>query len=275
MKETIEAFRRDGAAVLRDVLPLAWIERMRSAVDRILAKPGPLGMEYTDAGKSGRFYGDFFLWLREPEIRAFVFDSPLPVIAAEMMGAKSVRFFYDQLLVKEPGTAERTPWHHDLPYWPLKGTQILSIWVPFDKVTPESGAVTYVAGSHLWGKMFRPSGFRETTTYAKVYEASGFEPMPDISAEAAKHRLLSWSLEPGDVLLHHPLTVHGAGGNSTSDTRRRALAMRYTGDDVTWDPRPGNFMENPALRAHIPDPGLPAGAPLAEPLFPEIWSATR
>jgi hypothetical protein len=24
-------------------------------------------------------------------------------------------FFYDQLLVKEPGTAEKTPLHHDLP----------------------------------------------------------------------------------------------------------------------------------------------------------------
>ena len=27
--------------------------------------------------------------------------------------------FYDQLRIKEPGTVKRTPWHHDMPYWPL------------------------------------------------------------------------------------------------------------------------------------------------------------
>ena len=35
-----------------------------------------------------------------------------------MMGCRRVNFFFDQLIVKEPGTAQRTPWHQDLPYGP-------------------------------------------------------------------------------------------------------------------------------------------------------------
>jgi len=55
--------------------------------------------------------------------------------------------------------AEETPLHHDLPYWPVRGEQIISIWVLFDLATPESGAVTYVRGSHRWGKMYSPAAF--------------------------------------------------------------------------------------------------------------------
>ena len=36
-----------------------------------------------------------------------------------MMASGSVDFFYDQLFVKEPGTAHPTPWHQDQPYWPV------------------------------------------------------------------------------------------------------------------------------------------------------------
>ncbi len=64
------------------------------------------------------------------------------------MGVDKVWFFYDQLLVKEPNTAEPTPWHQDGPYWPLRGEQVMSIWVPFDHATRETGVVTYVKGSH-------------------------------------------------------------------------------------------------------------------------------
>jgi hypothetical protein len=35
------------------------------------------------------------------------------------------------------------------------------------------------------------------------------------------------------------MTVHGAPGNSRKDRRRRGYTVRYTGDDVTYDDRPG------------------------------------
>jgi hypothetical protein len=32
------------------------------------------------------------------------------------------------------GTLERTPWHHDQPYYPVDGEQIVSLWMPLDPV---------------------------------------------------------------------------------------------------------------------------------------------
>jgi ectoine hydroxylase-related dioxygenase (phytanoyl-CoA dioxygenase family) len=124
-----------------------------------------------------------------------------------------------------------------------------------------------VKGSHLWRRTFRPQAFDESN--AAAFAASPYEPMPQI--DAGGHDLLSWSLNPGDVLVHKGLTIHGAAGNATADRRRRALALRYTGDDVRYSTRPGTFMEMASVRAHVPAPGLVDGAPLDGPLFPAVW----
>jgi ectoine hydroxylase-related dioxygenase (phytanoyl-CoA dioxygenase family) len=265
--EAAEALARDGAAVLRQVLPADWIERMRAAIERQLAEASPTAAEYGHG--AGRFHGDFFLWLRSDDFRAIALDSPLPRLAAALMGSQTARLFYDQLFVKEPGAVERTPWHQDLPYWPVSGRQVVSIWIPFDPVGPENGVVTYIKGSHRWGRTFRPKAFDEAN--AGAFAASPYEPMPDIDRAAPAHEFLTWRLEPGDVLAHLGLTIHGAAGNSTADTRRRALALRYTGDDARYDPRPGTFMEMQSVRANVPAPGLEPGQPLAEPLVPAAW----
>lgn len=269
----ISAYERDGATVLRNVVPLAWIERMRTAIDRILnaSEPGPLAYEYTAEEAPGRYYGDFFLWRRDEDFRAFMAESPLPELASQILSSATVRFFYDQLLVKEPGTAEETPWHHDLPYWPLRGTQIVSVWVPFDRATKESGVVSYVAGSHRWGRLFAPAAFKADSGFADTYAKAGLEPLPDLSHVHEDHEVLCWELEPGDVLIHHPLTLHYAAGNSTAQVRRRSLALRYLGDDAVYDGRPGTFMENPRVRAALPDLALADGDPIDGPLFPRVW----
>jgi ectoine hydroxylase-related dioxygenase (phytanoyl-CoA dioxygenase family) len=267
----LDAYHRDGAAVVRGVVPSDWIERMRAAIDDVLQAPSPLGYEYTAAGAPGRYYGDFFLWRERAEFRAFMAESPLPELAARVMSSRRVRFFYDQLLVKEPGTAEETPWHHDLPYWPLRGEQILSIWVPFDAVSRETGAVTYIRGSHRWGKLFAPAAFSGDSGFASVYEKAGLEPLPDIASQIDCYELLCWDLEPGDVLLHHPLTLHHASGNASADRRRRGLALRYIGDDAVFDARPGTFLESPRIRDSIPPLALRDGDAIRGALFPEVW----
>lgn len=272
----IRAYRQDGAAVIRGIVPLAWIELMRGAVDRILAEPGRASVEYTPAGKPGRYYGDFYIWMRDPDFGAFMRHSPMPELAAQLMGAKRVSFFYDQLLVKEPGTEEPTPPHQDLPYWPVKGKDIMSIWVPFDPVRQESGAVQYIKGSHRWGKMYAPAAFGQRTGFQSIYDKAGFETMPPLEALLAGQSVLSWETEPGDAVVHHPLTIHFSAGNRTADLRRRALALRYLGDDACYDARAGTFMENPKVRALFASEDLlrfEDGAPMTNAAFPLVWPA--
>lgn len=126
------SYDEDGVACLRRVFPAEWIEQLSADVEQALARPGPKAEEYTRPGSPGRFFGDLDLWRRHEIFRRFVFESPAARIAGETMGAHKVNFFYDQLLVKEPGTRERTPWHQDQPYWAVSGWQVCSIWLPLD-----------------------------------------------------------------------------------------------------------------------------------------------
>jgi len=270
-RQEIAEYEQNGAHVLRGVLPMEWIEVMREAVERILQQPGDASVEYTPKGKTGRYYGDFFIWRRDPAFRAFMQESPMPEIAAQVMDAQCLNFFYDQLLVKEPNTAEPTPWHQDLSYWPVRGNQVISVWVPFDAANEESGVVVYVKGSHKWGKLFAPSTFGDNTGFADTYAKAGLEPLPDIEAERDKYEILSWEMVPGDVLIHHPLTLHYASGNRSKTGRRRGLALRYLGDDASFDDRPGTFLENKKVMATVPAITLKDGEGFSGDLFPRVW----
>ena len=110
----------------------------------------------------GRFHGNVRLWETDGELRRFCLDGPLPALAASLLGAGKVNLFYDQLFVKEPGTENRTRWHNDLPYWPVRGSQIMSFWIPLDTVTVDSGALEFIPGSHAWGTWYQPETFGKT-----------------------------------------------------------------------------------------------------------------
>ena len=270
-QEEIDRYNEDGATVLRSVLPMEWVERMREAIDRILVDPGSASIEYTPKGKEGRYYGDFFIWRRDEDFRGLMMDSPMPELAAQIMGSESVHFFYDQLLVKEPKTQEPTPWHQDLPYWPVRGQDILSVWVPFDRATLESGVVVYWKGSHKLGKMYAPTPFGKIKGQAEMYAKMGLEPSPDISMDDTDKEFLHWEVEPGDVIIHHPLTFHYAPGNQSPTGRRRGLALRYLGDDAVFDGRPGTFMESQKIKDLLPFFKFEDGDKMEGELFPRVW----
>lgn len=256
----IAAYERDGVTVLRGMFDADWIAEMGAAVDAAMAAPGPHAEDYTPEGGSGRFFGDLDLWQRHEAFRRFVFESPAAEIAARIMRATKVNFFYDQLLVKEPRTAERTPWHQDQPYWAVDGRQVCSLWTPLDPV-PKAACVEYVAGSHAWGRTFNPYHFMDGSPYA----GTGLPPMPDIDAERDRHRILTWALEPGDCLVFQAMIVHGAPGTAGQPGRRRALATRWTGDDARYAVRQGE------VAIPTSDPGLGHGDVMDCDLFPVVW----
>jgi len=257
------AYARDGVVALRGVMPQAWLDFLAEAIEQAMTNPGPHAEEYAAPGGGGRFFGDIELAERLPAFRRFALESPAAQIAGRVMGATRVHFFYDQLLVKEPGTAERTPWHQDQPYWAVSGAQVCSLWLPLDPV-PAAVGVETVAGSHRW-PAYSPYHFADGTPY----QGTGLPPLPDIEAlRAAQHgaaqRILSFDLAPGDCLVFQAMIVHGAPGNPGT-RRRRALATRWAGDDARYCRRSGEVAIPTA------DPGLAHGAPLEGDRFPLAW----
>jgi ectoine hydroxylase-related dioxygenase (phytanoyl-CoA dioxygenase family) len=186
--EDVAAYNRDGVVCLRGLFSRDWIERLRAALARNMAKPGPWHRSITKPGQPGNFYYDSMMWRFDADFRAFAYESPAAEIAGRIMGADAVRFYYDQLFVKEPGTLDPMPWHHDLPYWPFQGKQVCSIWLAIEDVTAEGSGVEFLAGSHVWGKWYRPElpyGDNEK------YEALGLEPCPDFGKRKGEPGLVT------------------------------------------------------------------------------------
>jgi len=256
------AYERDGVVALRQVVDAEWRERLAAAIEDDIRRPGPYYHGYATAG-AGRFHGNLRLWEHHPTFREFCLNSPLPEIARQLLGSRKLNLLYDQLFVKEPGTANRTRWHNDQPYWAVRGWQVLSFWIALDRTTLETGALEFVRGSHHWRRWFQPEAFGRNAAQDEYERNPDYEPMPDIDTARGQYDIVSWTLEPGDVYAFHGLTVHGAGGNTTSHQRRRGYTVRYTGDDAVYDARPGT-------NVHLRNPDLSDGQPLDSRQYPGI-----
>ena len=244
-------YRDDGVVCLRNIIAPEWIARLREGVACNLQSPGPYAKRYTPEGSPGMFFGDYCNWERIPAYRDFFFNSPLKHVAAELMGSPKVNLYHEHVLVKEPGTLEKTPWHHDQPYYPIDGEHIVSFWIPLDLVEQRT-CPEYITGSHCWGRWFRPARFADQKAHATATDGR-FESIPDFEAERAQHRILSWQLAVGDCIAFHGLTVHGAPEN-LSTHRRRAFSARFTGEDARFVLREG-FMSPPPPETGGPQPG--------------------
>jgi ectoine hydroxylase-related dioxygenase (phytanoyl-CoA dioxygenase family) len=255
-------FWADGAVCVRGAFSPDEVALAREAVDANLADLSPLAKR-ASGDDDGAFVEDFCSWQRVPAMERFIRESSAGRIAGELMGAHTVRLYHDHVLVKEPGTRQRTPWHQDQPYYNVAGRQNISMWCPVDPVARES-TLEFVKGSHL-GPWFMPRSFLDGQ--AKWFPDGALAELPQIDGNP-EFDILGWELQPGDAVFFHMLTLHSAGGVS-GPNRRRVLSVRFLGDDMVHAVRPWTTSPPfPGLTDELPD-----GAPLDHPLFPVLWEA--
>ena len=241
-----------GGLVDRELLSYA-----EAAIAEVLADPSPLAIR-ASGESDGAFVEDFCNWDRIPALETFIRRCPGSQVAADLLGARAVRLYHDHILVKEAGTAQRTPWHQDQPYYNVDGRQGISMWLPVDAVAKAS-SLEIVAGSHA-GPWFVPRTFLGDE--ARWFPEGALAELPDYEANPPE-RVVSWDLEPGDAVFFHFAAVHGSAG---SEARRRVLSVRYIGDDIRFAPRP--WRTSPPFEGL--DAEIAAGAPLHHPQFPSL-----
>lgn len=160
--------------------------------------------------------------------------------------------------MKEPGAQKRTPWHQDGPYWNVAGFQICSFWLALDRI-PKHCGLEFVRGSHRW-QDHNPQHFMDHSPY----QDTGLADLPDIEGNRDRYDIVSFDLEPGDAIVFHASTVHGAPSMQGTG-RRRAYSTRWVGDDAV-------FIKKPGERAFpVQDASLVEGKPLAGADYPVIW----
>jgi ectoine hydroxylase-related dioxygenase (phytanoyl-CoA dioxygenase family) len=259
--DAIEAFARDGVVVVRGIIGADLIDSLAVDVARALAEPGSRSLVASDDSDPGAFLEDFCRWQELPALQEAALHSVLPELAASLMDSRSARFYHDHILVKEPHTEQRTPWHQDAPYYNVEGRGITA-WVTLDKI-PKDGSMEFWAGSHR-GPLRTPRSFLDNQ--AKWFPEGALAELPDIEADRSAYDIRRWELAPGDVVFFDFQTVHSSPG-FPYDHPRRVVALRYLSEYARHAPRPW---------ATSPDfPGLAdeleAGAPMEHPLFPLAW----
>ncbi|MCU0267594.1 MAG: phytanoyl-CoA dioxygenase family protein [Acidimicrobiales bacterium] len=261
--EEIARFRDDGVVCLRGIVPVTLVRAMEEPVERVLGsgEAPDLAVLAPDGEATAAFFGGVDHWRSDGDFRALACDSPLPAIAAALLGSSGIWLYEDSLLVKEPGSSLRTEFHTDAGYFHVAGDQVCTFWVPLDPASAESGAVSFVRGSHRWPVDYRPNLF---VTDEPIPGTDG-EPVPDVLGDPTlAERLVTFELGPGDLTVHHYRTLHGAPANRSADRRRRAISVRYCGDDARYHLRPGAPRKPHQHAVHD-------GDPLGGPDCPQVW----
>lgn len=256
-------YERDGVVVIRQAIHPEWLNVLELGIDRVVTGANPLKFTFYE-GTDGAFLDSTRNFDANPEFRRTLYDSPVADMLGDFIGSDNIWLLFDHVFVKDGGTCQRTPWHQDLTYWPVAGSQIASMWITLDPI-PKHESLEFVRGSHhepLYDGFDPSSSARNDPYYGE-----GFPPLPDIEAEREKWDIVSWDIEPGDVIVFHPGVLHG-GGPTTEGRKRRTLAVRCYGDDVVYDERPPTRRtapQTPALSLQ-----LKPGDPLRNSYYPRL-----
>lgn len=208
------AFEARGWIVLRGVVAERDLAGLNRAFDALIG-PADAGRGVIQRPHAGRDDGTLLRHLHEG----------VAALACELLGASSVQVLQDALLLKPPARAGSIALHQDYSYTAyLDRPSGLAVGLALNDATADSGCLYVVDGSHAWGLVGGLHVF-----------ASGLEPDLEARLTPAQRARVSEATIPlevraGDVTIHHCLTLHGSGGNSSARPRKTVIAHLVDGD---------------------------------------------
>ena len=115
---------------------------------------------------------------------------------AELRGA--------ELFAKPAKIGLPSPMHQDNFYWCVKGNNALTMWVALDYCNKDNGGLTYYRGSQKLGLLNHVDSHAPGSS--QKVEDKYLNQLGDAAA-------VTPSVEPGDVLVHNSLMIHGSSAN--------------------------------------------------------------
>jgi len=247
-------FDRDGWAVMRGVVTSAEVAVMTDVFTAILPESAdwPRRSDGVVAEVAGASKAN------EP-LRRIATDRRFGALAAEALRASRVQLLQDSLLYKPARGGASVPWHQDHTYLGfLTPPRVATLRVALLPESRSNGGMCVVSGSHRWGSV----GDLRALTESRV---DSLLPSLSEAQRAAIDTAVSLELQPGDVSIHHCLTLHGSGPNRGASARR-TIVLRVFDSQCRLD-----ASRLPAgAAAHFPC--SPAGF-LSTETFPLLWSA--
>jgi len=231
-KADLNFFHDNGFLIIRNCFSSKEINLAISSFDCMkLNFATECGISYEDYDEEICQYRD--IWKYENFYNNLIFDSPLPKIAASLMGETAARLLHDHIIAKPHGKSDEIPWHQDYPYWPVDNPNGLSLWLAMDDLDEQSGVLEVIPGSHKRGEE-APVDFISS-------------PRVDLDNDEK----IYLPVNRGDVGLLHSLTWHRTSPNTSVPMRRAHISLwippqsRYEPLHAGWHPVNFNITVEP------------------------------
>lgn len=248
-QEKIDFYRENGFVQVDNVISEEELAELRQYLVEVMTDDG--GQKSLATDKSGGAYFRVLnqkvnVWRDHGGMGKFSMNERFARMAMELSGADGIRLFHDHGLWKMPGDSKPTPWHQDMPYWPMNEIGALSIWLTLDDVDEENGCMMFVPKSHTAGKL-------QGIDFINPQDIKDFVR----GTEIEKQQPVKVPLKAGSCTFHHGLTFHFAHANVT-DNPRRVLAIIFMPDGTTYNGKShpvtnelGTLEENKPLQGRL------------------------
>ena len=203
--EEIAFFDAHGYLVLRDRIPAPLLERLRAASDAWMTQGRALGPDHPDAvdyawanrGGQKRMFRVDYLHNKGQTASLELLGSPAVLGIAESLAGEEFVPTYESLVFKDAGDGAAIDWHQDAVH--PRTHRIFNIDVYLDASRAGEGALRVAPGSHL-----------APVDVCQLQEEYGWDAPGVIQVE----------LNPGDVLVHDVMIVHGSEAVTGNRLRR-------------------------------------------------------
>ena len=185
-----------------------------------------------------------------PELRDTVYFRNAQKLTAKLLDVEAEKVNGGGHMILKPARyGGATPWHQDEAYWnPEIIPHSLSVWLPLDPATMESGCMQFIPKSHTGEVRWHRHIDNNPLTHGLVTD--------DVDASQA----VACPIPVGGATFHHCRTLHYSGPNTT-DQPRRAYILVLSGPPKKRDVpahRPWQTEEQDAL-AKLESLAVPRG----------------
>ncbi|MDJ0821791.1 MAG: phytanoyl-CoA dioxygenase family protein [Paracoccaceae bacterium] len=223
-----QEFETQGFTVIRGFLDPDFTHEIREAAERFNREIIPKLQEdfgfFEDRARPDTLRQVNNMYLHDDYFRALFNHFHWTECASQLL-SEDVQCVGMQWFDKPVGTTHETPPHQDDASLSTVNQNALAMWVALDPVDEGNGCLRYIPGSHL-------EGYRHHVTK----NATGFSRRIDAYSESDRQREYPVVMKPGDLVVHHPLTIHRADANR-SQYRRRSFLQLYQGVSCEIDAR--------------------------------------
>ena len=219
----VSAFHEIGVVKILNAVDPAALEITVDAAQAVVAGnyltgllPDKIKKQSTKPGGVQSFHSACNVWKSNPIFLRCLKESGIARLVAELSNWNGCALNQDTLFAVLPNGGP-TAFHRDNDYqdWHNSPAGVVTVWLALSQVKSNSGGLVYVPASH---------NMPENLGRTEIEFVGSQNPLA--------HLMLKWSekkvsalqfvtptLEPGDVLIHHGLIIHGTGVNKSTEKR--------------------------------------------------------